>query len=192
MALCLAPLLGCFAQIEDPSVTMTHSLCAANANCIPGGPGVPLSVSTTGGNTFTVAFGDQPLLKPTSSLGPTTLNSSLMLNQATFDMKTTGADFTQVDSVKLLAAIQPPNPPTADPCATPANCVLIAIFQKSTDGVANQQIVLKGNGSDVLTYINTTTHDLTVQIQATGFAPTVPWNADVAMDMALKSRAKFP
>jgi len=193
IALFLAPLLGCFAQLENPSITMTHSLCTGGSNCIPGGPGVPLSVIQIGGsNSFTIGFGDQPLLKPSNSLGPATMNSSLLLNDAAFQMTTTGADFSQVQTVNLMAAINPPNPAGSDPCATPSNCVAIASYNQSTDGVATQRLVLRGNGSDLLTYINATTHDLIIQIQATGFAPNTAWNADVSMDMAMKSRANFP
>ena len=192
IALLIGPLVGCYAQLENPSISVSHPLCTGNTNCIPGGPGVPLSVTPAGGNTFTVPFGDQPLLKPSSSLGPATLNTSLLMNRATFDMRTAGADFMNVDSVTLRAALQPANPPGSDPCATASNCVTIATYVKSTDGTANQQIVLKGNGSDLVNYINNTSHDLTIQIQATGFAPNTPWNADVSMDMALKARANFP
>src|SRR2546427_13180188 len=118
IALLLLPLLGCFAQIEDQSVTITHALCTGNTACIPGCPGVPLGVTQTGGDSYTVSFGDQPLLQSSNSLGPTTLKTSLILNEAAFDMKTTGADFTQGQSVTLSVAIQTANPPGADPCST--------------------------------------------------------------------------
>ncbi|OLD09192.1 MAG: hypothetical protein AUI90_04820 [Deltaproteobacteria bacterium 13_1_40CM_3_69_14] len=91
----------------------------------------------------------------------------------------------------LSVAIQPANPPGSDPCATASNCVQVATYNQSTDGVANQRIVLKGNGSDLLKYINSS-HDLIVAFQASGFGPTTPWSADVSMDMALKARANFP
>jgi hypothetical protein len=134
------------------------------------------------------------LLKSSSSLGPATLNSSLLLNEVAFEMKTAGADFTGVTRVSLLAASQPPSTPGADPCATASNCTVIAAFNAATDGgPPNQRIVLKGNGSDLLTFINATTHQLILQIQAQGTAPATPgWNADVSMDMALKSRANLP
>jgi len=192
-ALFLAAQLGCYAQLDNSSITMTHSLCSGGSNCIPGGPGVPLSVIQIGGqNTFNVPFGDQPLLQHANSLGPVSVNSSLLLNDAAFVMKTAGASFSGVDSITLLAALQPPATPGADPCATASNCVAIASYDKTRDGAADQQLVLKGNGADLLNYINATTHDLIVQIQASGFAPNTSWNADVAMDMALTARANFP
>jgi hypothetical protein len=193
VALFLAPLLGCFVQVESPDLTLTHSLCSSGTNCVPGFS-APLSlIQVNGQNSFTVDFGDQPLLKSSSDLGPATLNSSLVLNGGAFDMTTAGADFTGVTSVNLLAASQPPGTPGADPCQPASNCTVVATYNSATDGTANQHLVLKGNGSDLLTFIGATTHQLILQIQAQGTAPSTPgWNADVSMGMALKSRANFP
>jgi len=191
IAFLVAPLLGCYAQLEAPDISLSHTLCPA-ADCVPGG-GVPLSIIQVSGlNTFVVDFGDQPLLKPTNDLGPTTLNTSLILNQAAFDMKTSGGDFTGVTSVRLLKAPRESTGPGDDPCAG-GTCPTLALYQQSVDGVSNQRLVLKGNGSDLVTLIDQTTHQLIVEIQATGTAPApANWNADVSMDMALKSRANFP
>src|SRR2546427_167182 len=81
IALLLLPLLGCFAQIEDQSVALSHNLCGGTSNCMPAA--LPLGlIQISGQNTFTVNFGDQPLLQLSSSLGPATLNTSLILNGA--------------------------------------------------------------------------------------------------------------
>jgi len=193
IALFLAPLLGCFVQVENPNLALTQSLCSGGSNCVPGF-GAPLNlIQVNGQNSFTVDFGDQPLLKPSSDLGPAKLNSSLLLNGGAFDMRTAGADFSGVSSINVLAALQPPSTPGADPCQPASNCTVIATYNSATDGAANQHLALKGNGSDLLTFINATTHQLILQIQAQGTAPSPPaWNADVSMDMALTSRAKFP
>jgi hypothetical protein len=193
IVLLLAPLLGCFVQVENPSVSISQSLCTGGSNCVPGF-GAPLSlIQVNGNNSFTVDFGDQPLFKSSSSVGPATLNSSLMLNGGAFDMTTSGASFSGVSTVTLLAAHQPPATPGADPCQPASNCSVIATYNSSVDGPANQHLELRGNGSDLLTFIDATTHQLILQIQAQGTAPTPPaWNADVSMDMALKSRANFP
>ena len=92
VALLFAPLLACYAQFEAPGVVITHTLCTGS-DCVPGG-GAPLSlIQVSGNNTFTVNFGDQPLLAPSTAIGPTTLNTKLILNQGAFDMKTAGGDF---------------------------------------------------------------------------------------------------
>jgi hypothetical protein len=191
IALLFAPLLGCYAQIEAPDVMMTHTLCSAG-DCVPGGA-APLSIiQVSGSNTFTVDFGDQPLLAPSTTVGPTTVNTKLILNQGAFDMKTSGGDFKNVDNAQLLA-VNPGAPASGDPCATASNCTAIAAYTKTTDGQADQHLVLKGNGSDLVSFIRPTTHQLILEIQATGLAPSPPlWNADVSMDMSLTSRANIP
>jgi hypothetical protein len=192
ISLLVLPLLGCFAQIESNGITMTHNLCGGTTNCMPGG--VPLGlVQVSGQNTFTVSFGDQPLLQPSSQLGPTTLKTSLLLNDAAFNLQAqANANFSGVATISLLAAINPPSTPGGDPCATASNCTVVADYDRTRDGVADQRIVLRGRGIDLVNLINQTSHNLTLQIQATGTAPTPSWNADVSMDMALKSRANLP
>jgi hypothetical protein len=185
------PLLGCYAQLEVPGVTMTHTLCSA-ADCVPGG-GAPLSlIQVSGSNTFVVDFGDQPLLQPSNEIGPTSLNTKLILNQGAFDMKTAGGDFKNVDSVQLLA-VHPGVAAGGDPCATAANCTVVAAYTKTSDGQADQHLVLRGNGSDLVNLIDQAAHKLTLEIKAAGQAPAPAlWNADVSMDMSLTSRANLP
>lgn len=191
IALLFVPLLACYAQFEAPGVVMTHTLCTGG-DCVPGG-GAPLSLIQVGGsNTFTVDFGDQPLLAPSTAIGPTSLNTKLILNQGAFDMKTTGGDFKGVDTVQLLA-VRPGVAPGGDPCATAANCTAVAAYTKTTDGQADQRLVLKGNSSDLVTFIDQTSHQLVLEIRASGNAPAPAlWNADVSMDMSLTSRANIP
>jgi hypothetical protein len=193
MALLLAALVGCYVQLEDHSVIMTRSLCVGGADCVPGS-GSSLGVMQVSGlNTFVVNFGDQPLLQSTTEIGPTTVNTSLVLNEAAFDMSTAGGDFTGVQSISLLAAPRESTGPGDDPCAAPTICPTLAVYTQSTDGVADQRMVLKGNGSDLVSLINATTHQLIIELKASGTAPNPPlWNADVSMDMALKSRANLP
>jgi hypothetical protein len=191
IALLLPTLTACYAQLEAPGVTMTHNLCGTS-DCVPGG-GLQLSLwQVSGNNTFTVDFGDQPLLAPSTAIGPTTLNTNLILNQSAFDMKTTGGDFKNVDTVQLLA-VHPGVPTGGDPCATASNCTAIAAYTKTTDGQADQYLALKGNGSNLVTFIDQGTHQLVLEIRASGQAPNPPlWNADVSMDMSLTSRANLP
>src|SRR3989475_2917375 len=103
IALLLLPLLGCFAQIEDQSVALSHNLCGGTTNCMPGA--LPLGlIQISGQNTFTVNFGDQPLLQPSSSLGPATLNTSLILNGAGVRLQNSASgDFKNVATISLLA-----------------------------------------------------------------------------------------
>jgi hypothetical protein len=192
-AICLLiPMLGCYAQLENPSILLTHNLCGGTTNCMPGGAMLGL-LQVSGQNTFNVDFGNQPLLKPTSDLGPTTLKTAIALNSAEFDLQPqAGADFSGVNSVSLLAAINPPGTPGGDPCATASNCTVIADFDKTRDGAANQKLVLRSKGIDLINLINQTNHQLMLEIQATGNGPGTNWNADVSMDIAVTSRANFP
>jgi hypothetical protein len=191
IAFLFAPLAACYAQFEAPGISMTHTLCTG-ADCVPGG-GAPLSlIQVSGSNTFTVNFGDQPLLQPSNAIGPTTLKTNLILNQGAFDMKTAGGDFKNVDSVQLLA-VHPGVAAGGDPCATATNCTVVAAYTKTSDGQADQHLVLRGNGSDLVTLIDQTAHTLTLEIKAAGNAPAPAlWNADVSMDMSLTSRANLP
>jgi hypothetical protein len=188
ISLLLLPLLGCFAQIENPDITLTHNLCGGTTNCMPAA--LPLGlIQVSGSNTFTLNFGDQPLLKPSSSLGPATLNTSLIMGGAGVQLQNPASgDFTQVQTIKLLIA-----PTSSTDCsAAGSNCTLLADYDRARDGTANQSITLTGHAVDLIQYISTTTHSVELQLQATGTGPNNAWNADVSMDMALKARANFP
>jgi len=192
-ALLAVLLAGCFAQLEDKSVTISRPLCNG-APCVPGsGANLNTALQASGYNTFKVSFGDQPLLKSSTSVGPATVSTSLLVNQAQFTMKTAG-DFSQVNSLTLLKAPAMSTAGTPDPCAgaTPA-CPTLATYTKATDGTATQTLVLKGTGVDLIPLIDGTTHELIIEITATGNAPApAVWDADASMDMYLKSRANIP
>src|SRR6266478_6727790 len=183
ISLLLLPLFGCFAQIENPDITLTHNLCGGSTNCMPGA--LPLGlVQISGQNTFTLNFGDQPLLQPSSSLGPATLNTSLIVGGAGVRLQNSASgNFLNVQKISILAA------PTAttDCSATGSNCTLLADYDQTRDGPADQSIVLKGHNVDLISYISTTSHSVQLQFQATGTGPGSAWNADVSMDMALKA-----
>ena len=142
----------------------------------------------SGQNTFTVDFGDQPLLQPSTSIGPATVNTSLILGGAGIQLQNAASgDFSQVATISLLAA------PTAttDCSATGSNCTVLADYDRARDGAANQSITLTGHGVDLINFISTT-HSMNLQFQASGTGPSGAWNADVSMDMGLKARANFP
>ena len=185
-------LAGCFAQLEDQSVIISRPLCSG-APCAPGGSAnLNTVLQASGYNTFRVSFGDQPLLKSSTTIGPATVSTSLILNQAQFDMKTAGGDFQQVTGLTLLAAPRMSTGSGDDPCAT-ASCPTLAVYSQATDGPAMQTVVLRGNGSDLVSLIDPATHELIIEIQASGQAPSpAVWDADVSMGMALKSRANYP
>src|SRR5882672_7380441 len=192
----LAALLvaGCFAQLEDQSVTVTRPLCNG-APCVPGGgANLNAALQASGYNTFKISFGDQPLLTSSTSVGPATVTTSLLLNQAQFNMTTAGGNFQQVKSFTLLAAPAMSSGGNPDPCAPPApTCPTLATYTQATDGTANQTLVLKGTGADLIPLINATTHELIIEITATGQAPSpAVWDANASMDMALKARANLP
>jgi len=186
ISLLLLPLFGCFAQLENSSVTLSHNLCGGTTTCMPGSmpPGV---MQVTGLNTFSVNFGDQPLLQPSTSVGPTTVTTSLILNDAAMQLQaSTGNNFNNITGVSLWAA------PTSSTDCTGGGCTLLADYDSARDGVADQRIVLRGHSVDLISYISAS-HTLDLQFTATGTSgPTNAWNADVSMDMGLIARANFP
>ncbi len=187
ISLLLLPLLGCYAQIENPDVSVSHNLCGGTTACMPAA--LPLSlIQISGQNTFTLDFGNQPLFSPSTSLGPSTLNDSLVALGAGVQLQAAaGNDFKNVATISLLSA------PTAstDCRTTGSNCTVLADFDSTRDGQADQSLVLKGKGVDLLTLISAT-HTLNLQLQASGTGPTNPWNATVSMDMSLTARASLP
>src|SRR6266849_2615334 len=193
--LAAASLASCYAQVEDGSVQVTHSLCTPSTNnCIPGG-GVALSTfKANGNNTFMVNLGDVPFLKSSSSLGPATLRTTLALNGATFDMNTAGADFKGITQVQLLRAPHASTGPGNDPCAAPPTpCPVIAAYNQATDGVADQHIVLTSQVSNLIDFIDPTNHNLIFEVSVKGIAPKPAFfSADFTMNLGLKARASLP
>jgi hypothetical protein len=195
IALLAASLASCYAQVEDTSVVVTHSLCTpSTSDCLPGG-GAGIPAGAGGGNTFTVPFGDVPLLKSSASFGPATLRTTLVLNRSTFTMGgTPGANFSGITQVQLLSAPTASTGPGNDPCASPPTpCPVIAAYNKATDGAADQQIVLKTQIPNLVDLIDPTTHQIIFEVQAQGQAPTpLLWRASFGLDLAIKSRAGIP
>src|SRR2546426_708826 len=188
ISLLVIPLLGCYAELDNPSITISHNLCGGTSNCMPGAMALNL-IQISGQNTFTVDFGDQPLLKPSSQLGPATLNTSLTLNGAAVQLQNTSSgNFNGVSSIKLYSAPSA----TTDCRATGSNCTLLADYDQARDGIANQTLTLKSQGVDLINLISSSAHTLDLQLNASGTGPGGAWNADVSMDMALTSRANFP
>ena len=197
--LAAASLTSCYAQVEDGSVQVTHSLCTpSTSNCIPGGGSSIPTFVPPGTNTFTVNLGDVPFLKSTSSAGPATLHTTLVLNKATFDMNpTSSANFNGITQVQLLAhrpSTSSPSP-TDVPCPGTANttCAVVAAYNQSTDGVANQQIVLKSQVANLIDLIDQTNHNIIFEVSVQGVAPQPPfWSANFTMDLGLSARASLP
>jgi hypothetical protein len=192
IALFVAPLLGCYVQVEDPSLTLTKTLCTGS-DCIPGGS-APLSlIQVSGANTFSFNFGDQPLLQKSTSVGPATMKSTLLLSGAAFDMLTSGADFNGVQSLSVMA-VNPGAPAGGpDPCATASNCTTLATYTKPAGSTPGRHLDLVSAGSDLVDFIDPTTHTLVLEIRGSGTAPApAQWNAQVSMDMSFTSRANLP
>jgi hypothetical protein len=193
--LAAASLCSCYAQIEDGSVQVTHSLCTPSTNnCIPGGGLAISTFSASGNNTFTVNLGDVPFLKSSSSLGPATLHTTLALNNATFDMNTAGADFKGITQVQLLRAPQASTGPGNDPCAAPPTpCPVLAGYNQASDGVADQQVVLKSQVANLIDFIDPTNHNIIFEVSVKGIAPKPAFfSADFTMNLALNARAGLP
>src|SRR3954468_2984618 len=150
VSLLLLPLLGCYAEVDNPSISLSHNLCGGTTNCMPGG--VPLSlIQISGQNTFSVDFGDQPLLQPSTGLGPATLKTSLILNGASVQLQSSASgNFNQVTRISLLNAPSA----TTDCSASGNNCTLLADFDSTRDGQANQTITLRGANVDLINFIS--------------------------------------
>ena len=196
MVFLAASLAACYAQVEDSAVQVTHSLCnPPTSACIPGGGVTPISAfNSTGGNTFSVNFGNVPLLKSSDTIGPATLHTTLTLNSASFDMVTpgTGADFSGIQTVQLLSA--PSGAPAGtDPCPSPTSCPVIAIYDRAVDGMPDpRKLTLRNKAANLVDLIDAS-HTLTIEVKATGSAPAAPfWNADLTMDLGMKSRVDYP
>ena len=193
----VAQLTGCYLQVEDESVQVTHSLCnPSTSNCIPGGGVTPISAfNSSGSNMFTVNLGDVPLLKNSDSLGPATLHTTIALKSASFDMVTTGsnADFSGVQTIQLLSAPSG-SPSGTDPCVDIAKCKIIAVYDRSIDGIPDaRRIVMKSRIPNLVDVIDPTSHSITIEVKASGAAPRAPfWTANLTMDLGIKSRVNYP
>ena len=197
IAVLVAQLTGCYVQVEDDSVQVTHSLCPSSAgDCIPGGGVTPINAfNSSGSNMFTVNLGDVPLLKNSDSLGPATLHTTLELKSASFDMVTTGsgADFSGVQTVQLLSAPSGSLSGT-DPCADIAKCKIIAVYDRSIDGMPDpRRVVMKSRIPNLVDVIDPTSHSITIEVKASGAAPKVRvWTANLTLDLGIKSSVNYP
>ncbi|MCA1827273.1 MAG: hypothetical protein LC689_10100 [Myxococcales bacterium] len=190
----LASVAACYAQVEDGSVAVTHSLCTPSTSaCIPGGR-IPITTFNYGGNnTFTMNLGDVPFLQSSSSAGPVTLQTNLGLNKASFDILTSGADFKGITQVQLLRAPRASTGAGDEVCPPSANCPVVALYKQSTDGVADQQIVLKSQVPNLIDLVDQTNHNIVFEVTVQGTAPQPTlWDASFTMDLALSARAGLP
>ncbi|HXN42038.1 MAG TPA: hypothetical protein VN918_09635 [Myxococcaceae bacterium] len=186
--LALTALAGCYAQVEDTNVSYSQTrVCGAATNC-PGG-NAPLTLISNFIPSFTISLGDSGVLTSSqSSQGPITFNGSVILNEAIVTMTTANADFSGIRTVDLRAAIG------TDNCAQlSATCKSVASYDFARDGAANQKLILKGSGANLLDFASGTNHDVKLSAKATGNAPaTATWNADAELSLSIKARGTFP
>jgi len=185
----LSGLAGCYAQVEDPNVSLTHDLCPqATPLCIPGGSASLSLVNLV--PEITVGLGSSTLLSgTTTSAGPVTLNNTLILNDAVLTLvaPASGADFSGVTSVTLSAIA---NNDTS--CTVATDCTTIATYDQSTDGVAGKTLPLKGSGVNLIS-ITGGGSELALSVRANGTAPAAAmWAGTVTLDMSVKARGSFP
>ncbi len=185
--LALTVLAGCYAQIEDTDVAYVQSdVCGTPSTCL--GNNTALTLASDFVPKITVNLGDSGLLTSSQSKqGPLTFNGSLILNQAILTMTTpTAGNFNGIRSIDLRAALG------NDTCAAlSANCKSIATYDSTRDGTANQMLVVKGSGVNLLDL--TDAHQLTIFARGTGNAPSVPsWNGNLDLNMSIKARGSFP
>jgi hypothetical protein len=185
-----AALTGCYAQIEDGTVSLTHQLCTAGSgNCLPGS-GVPLALANLV-PPFDIDLGDSGVLNHSETTqGPVKFKTVLALNRVVLTTDTIGASFDQVSLVNLVAVLNGDSS-----CANPSNCPVIARYDVSSDGPAAQTLVLESDGLNLLDVTNGS-RTLSLLVKATGFAPNPPvpgtWNASAEFVLSLKSRASYP
>ena len=183
--LALLLLAGCYAQVEDSSITLNQTqICNTPPGCA--GNNTPLTLTSNFIPKITVDLGDNGLLTSSESKqGGVTFETSFVLNKATVTM-TTASNFSGVKTVDLRAALG------ADTCtAISANCKSIASYDSTRDGPATQTLVMIGSGVNLLDFQNAM-HQVTIWARGTGNAPAAPtWNADLEVDVAIKSRGTF-
>ncbi len=187
--LALPLLAGCYAQVEDSSIILTQTqICNTAPGCA--GNSTPLTLTSNFIPKILFDLGDSGLLTSSESKqGPLTFDTSFVLNKATVTM-TTASNFSGVRTVDLRAALSTGT--GTDPCAVISpTCKSIASYDSTRDGPATQTLVMKGSGVNLLDFQNAM-HQVTIVARATGNAPAAPtWNADLEVDVAIKSRGSF-
>ena len=192
-------LSGCFAEVEDQSITYTHQIpvCddGTNANdcTFQGVQASPLELivfNLRGGSTqFTVDLGDQDFLKPKQEAGPVTLESTLTLNRATLTMsdESTGASFEGIDELRLHQLAEGTNCGVG-PCIAPS-CQEIATYDRARDGQATTEVTLRGSSLNMIELLQG--GQLILCVVGRGTPPSVDWSADATLDMAVKLHGSF-
>jgi hypothetical protein len=179
---------GCYAQVDDSSVSLTQNLCTpASSRCLPGAS-APLALADLV-PPFDVNLGNSTLLSSGStSAGPVTLTSNLTVNQAVFTVLAPipGADFSGVSHVELRAVL---NGDTS--CTTAADCVVLAVYDRGSGAAAGETLTLAGTGVNLLTFASGS-NEIQFVVRANGTAPTPTlWSASATLDMALSARGTF-
>jgi hypothetical protein len=187
-------LAGCYAQVQDSSVSLTQTeICGGSSQCIGGG--INLGVLSTLIPPVPINLGDSGILTESQSKqGPVTFNGNLTLNQIVLTMDPTsvaaGANFSKIQTVQAYAALN------GDTCSNPSgnsNCRSIASFDSPTGPPApGTTLVLTGDPSVNLLDVTNGGHQLSVVVNAKGNAPAGTWNASLELDMGISARASFP
>jgi hypothetical protein len=183
-----AALSACFAEVDAPQVSLSHTLCPLTGPaCLPGG-GAPLSVIPIGASrTFEVALG--PLQLPAEKKGgPVRLAAEVRLRGASLAVVgSPGASLSGVARLELVQASP------ADPaCATPQGCRVLARYDHAVDGLADRALRLRADGIDLLELSRSQTK-LVLLLRAAGTAPApATWNAEVGIDVDVRIRASAP
>ena len=185
-------LSGCFAEVEDQSITYTHQI-PDDGQMFEGVQASPLELivfNLRGGSTqFTVDLGDQDFLKPKQEAGPVTLESTLILNRATLTMtnESAGASFEGIDELKLHQLAEGTNC-SAGPCAAPS-CQEVATYDRARDGQATTEVTLRGSSLNMIELLQG--GQLILCVVGRGTPPSVDWSADATLDMAVKLHGSF-
>lgn len=187
---------GCYAELEDKSVTITRAMpiCDANApSCAFEGISavlqVPTPIAAAGATDFTLDLGDEDVLKAERKLGPVELKGNLKLNRAVLVATTPGASFSGVQRLDLVQLPFSGVSSSFDPCATLGACRSVATYDRDQDDPADDKLVLRGTGANLLELAGS---QVTLRFVARGVLPTAAWNADLSLETEYKARASYP
>ena len=184
-ALAALALTGCYAQIEDQSVSITKA-CDGGSDCtfsgIPTALQELIPISLASGSTdVAIDLGDQDFLKPEKELGPLTLRSNLGVDQVV--VQSHGG--VPLDGIQSLRVTQV----SSVGCTGLCGDTVVATYERPTNGPPDPtRLVLQGNPNVNLLQFGT---KLAIRLEASGRLPDVNWSADLTVEGHLEARADW-
>jgi hypothetical protein len=179
-------LAGCYAEVEDQSVSITRACTPTTTDCtFQGVPTalqalLPLSLSS-GSADFGVDLGDSDFLRPEKELGPLLVHGVLAVNQVVVATQ----DGVALDGIETLQVT------LLEHAGCDASCqsTPVATYHRPAAGPPDPtRLVLTGNpDANLLQYGS----KLAVRLEASGRVPAVSWKVDLTIDGRFKARADW-